>query len=120
MALSNYALNTAADAIAAVATHARIHTGDPGASGTSNVSTAGVETLTWGAASGSGDVSITAPVLFTGGTPSGAATHITLWDGDPGSGGTYVGSKALTGDQTFNSAGEYTLTDLDLDGTATA
>lgn len=118
MALSNAALNIAADAIAAAATHARLHTGDPGGSGTSNVASSAVEVVTWGSASGSGDVSISGPVQFTGGTPSGPATHITIWDGDPGSGGTFLGSQALTGDQTFNSAGEYTLTDLSLDGAA--
>ena len=108
------ALNAAANAVAALIDTARLHTGDPGASGTSNTTTAGVQTIAWGSAS-NGDITMTGTENFTGGAASGACTWISLWDGDPGSGGVWFWNLQLTGDQTFNAAGEYTLDSLVLD-----
>ncbi len=122
MGLSNAALNIAAGALTAAIDNVRLHTGDPGAAGTSNVATSAVRPVTWGAASGSGDAANSADINFTGGTASGPATHVSLWDGTPGSGGVFMGSKALSGDQTFNAAGEYTIAagQLSLDGSSPA
>jgi hypothetical protein len=109
MPMSPEGLNVAANAWAAATDNARLHTGDPGANGTNNVATSGLEAVTWGAAS-AGDVSLTGtPIDFTGGAASGPCTHVSFWDGVPGSGGVHMGSYALTGDQTFNAAGEYSL-----------
>jgi hypothetical protein len=92
MPLSTDGLNVAADAWATATNNARLHTGDPGAAGTNNVAASGPEAVNFGAAT-AGDVSLTGtPILF--------------WTGTPGS-STHMGSFALTGDQTFNAAGEY-------------
>jgi hypothetical protein len=106
MPLSTDGLNVAADAWGAAVNNARLHTGDPGAAGTNNVAASGPEAVNFGAAV-AGDVSLTGtPILFEGGAASGACTHISFWTGTPGS-STHMGSFALTGDQTFNAAGEY-------------
>lgn len=106
MPLSTDGLNVAANAWAAATDNARLHSGDPGAAGTNNVAASGPEAVAWGAAS-NGDVSLTGtPIVFTGGTPSGDCTHISFWDGVPGV-GVHMGNFPLTGDQTFNAAGEY-------------
>lgn len=107
MPLSPEGLNIAADAWAAAAINSRLHTADPGAAGTNNVAASGPEAVAWDAAV-AGDIDLAAPVVFTGGAASGPATHISFWSGTPGS-STHLGSFALTGDQTFNAAGEYTV-----------
>jgi hypothetical protein len=108
-------MNAMADHLASIATHASIHTAAPNSSG-SNESTAARQPIVWGAAA-SGDISITGSEAFTGGAASGPATHVGLWTAITG--GTFLGGFALTGDQAFNAAGEYTLTDVSLDGDPT-
>lgn len=56
------------------------------------------------------------PYAFTG-TPGAAATHALLFSAPTG--GTFLGFDALTGDQTFNAAGEYSLTALTVTGSST-
>lgn len=116
MALSNAAMTVAANALRSAMTHAQLHTGDPGAAGTSNVTSAARQAVTWSAATGNGDFDLAGPVAFTGGAASGACTHVSLWSAS--SAGTFYGSFPLTGDQAFNAAGEYTLTDVTFDGSA--
>jgi hypothetical protein len=109
MSLSAAGLNVAANALAAVIDNAQLHSADPGAAGTTSPTTAAVMAVTFGSAS-NGDISLTGgPYHFTGGAANGAATWVSLWDGVPGSGGVFMGAYALTGDQTFNAAGEYDL-----------
>lgn len=115
MALTNAGLNVMANALAAVATHASLHTADPGSTGT-NESTAGRQAIAWDAAS-NGDISLTGTENFTGGAASGPCTYVGLWSAS--SGGTFYGGFALSGDQTFNAAGEYTLSDITINGSAT-
>lgn len=105
MALNDTALNLMADALAAAAPYLSLHSADPGPTGT-NETTAGRGTAEWGAASG-GDIAITAAEAFTGGASNGAVTHVGLWSATTV--GTFYGSFPVTGDQSFNSAGEYTL-----------
>lgn len=114
MALNDTALNLMAEALADAALYASLHTAAPNAGG-SNESTATRLSIPWTAATG-GDISLVSALPFTGGTPSGPATHIGLWSA--ASGGTFYGSFALTGDQTFNAAGEYTVNSLSLNGSA--
>lgn len=115
MALNDTALNVMANALAAVATHAQLHTAAPNAAGTTNLTTAARQPIAWDAAS-SGDISLTGTETFTGGAASGACTHVSLWSASTG--GTCYGSLTLTGDQTFNAAGEYILNEVLLSGTA--
>ncbi len=96
-------------------THLQVHTAQPNASG-SNESSATRQAITWVTAA-NGDLVITADLNFTGGASSGAATHIGFWSA--ATTGTLYGWLPLTGDQTFNAAGEYTVTGVTITGTAT-
>lgn len=115
MALNDAALNIGTTAIKNAITHVSLHTGDPGAAGTSNTSTASRQAVTWGTVA-TGDVTSTGSINFTGGASGGAATHVGFWSASTA--GTFYGSQALTGDSTFNSAGEYTVTGLTLNSSA--
>ena len=113
MPLNDNALNAMADHLATLATSASLHSADPGATGI-NETTAGRQTVTWTGAA-TGDIAISAQENFTGGGASAACTYVGLWNG---AGTVFYGGFALTGDQTFNAAGEYTLETLTLDGSA--
>lgn len=115
MALNDTILNIGAAAMQAAMTHLQIHTAQPNASG-SNEATSARQTITWVTAA-NGDMVATVDIPFTGGAGSGPATHVGFWSA--GSGGTFYGWLPLTGDQTFNAAGEYTVTDISIPGTAT-
>ena len=114
MALNDTILNIGNAAMQTAMTHAAIHTAEPNASG-SNQSAAGRQAITWVTAA-NGDLVITQDLVFTGGAASGAATHIGFWSASTS--GTFYGWQALTGDQTFNAAGEYTVTGVTITGTA--
>lgn len=112
MPLNTSAVNVGAVAIAADLTKVGLHTGDPGAAGTSNTTTAAQKTVTFSASAGV--VSLSATASFTGGAASGPVTYVSLWSGT-----TYRGSQPIeTGDVTFNAAGEYDLTALTITGSA--
>lgn len=112
MPLYDPLLNIGADAMAAASGYAAIHTADPTAAGL-NESTAARKAVSWTTAA-NGDVQLSSSVSFTGGAASGPATHVALWSAPTG--GTCLASFALTGDQTFNAAGEYTVNSLALNG----
>jgi hypothetical protein len=117
MGLNNASLNLMADEWATIYTHLSLHTAAPDIDTGTNESTAGRVAASWPAASGSGDLTITNKA-FTGGASGGACTHVGFWT--LATGGTFGGFKALTGDQTFNAAGEYTITTLTVDGSSAA
>lgn len=118
--LNDNALNAMANALASLATHLGLHTADPGTTGT-NPADSARQPISWDAASG-GDISMTGAEDFTGGTASGPCTHVGLWgsagSGTPPTGGTFYGGFALTGDETFNAAGEYRVNDVTVNGAA--
>ena len=92
--------------------HAVLHTGDPGAAGTTNriggdFSTA--ESCSFSAASG-GERALAAQVDWTGLTPSQSVTWASFWTDSTGSPGDFEGKTALTGDSAANSAGEFSIT----------
>ena len=109
--LNTAAIQIGSAAIAAVLDTVKLHTGDPGAAGTSNTTTAGSGAATF--SSTSGVITLDAPVDFTGGAASGACTWVSVWDAT-----VHYGNYQLTGDQTFNAAGEYTLDSLTITGSA--
>lgn len=111
MPLADSVLDDAADGAVATLAFAQIHTADPEPSG-ANESTATRQAITWNAATGT-IASANATLAFTGGASSGPATYMGFWT--LASGGTFLGSRAMTGDQTFNAAGEYNITSLDVD-----
>lgn len=118
MALNDTALNAMADHLASVATHISLHTADPGVGGANEDATVVRQAAGWNAASG-GDIAISSARNFTGGTASGACTHVGLWSNGTNGTGTFYGGYALSGDQAFNAAGEYTVNTLTVNGSAT-
>ena len=114
MALNDTLLNIGAAAMQAAATHLAIHTAQPDAAG-SNQSAAARQAITWVTAA-NGDMVATVDLAFTGGAASGPATHVGFWSALTT--GTFYGWLPLTGDQTFNAAGEYTVTGITVTGTA--
>jgi hypothetical protein len=113
MPLTDATLNSLGTSLAALCTHASLHTADPGTTG-ANESSAGRQAVAFNV-DADGDLTLTVTENFTGGAASGACTHVGLWSAS--SGGTFRGGFALTGDQTFNAAGEYNLTGLTINGT---
>lgn len=114
MALTDATLNLMGTYLAGLCTHASLHTADPGTNG-ANESSAGRQAVAFNVDS-DGDLTLTVTENFTGGAASGACTHVGLWSASTG--GTFRGGFALTGDQTFNAAGEYNLTGLTINGTS--
>lgn len=114
MALTDAALRAMANHLASLATKASLHSADPGTTG-ANETTAGRQTIAWNPATGSGNLTLAAAVNFTGGAASSACKYVGLWDA---TGTTFYGGYALTGDQAFNSAGTYQLTNLAINGAA--
>lgn len=111
--LNNTAKNLMLDALGAVAVYASLHTADPGATGTSEVSGGSPayarKAITWNAASG-GDLDNNAnPVFDVPGSTT--ITHLGFWSA--ATGGTFYGSADIT-DETFGGQGTYTTTDVDL------
>jgi hypothetical protein len=114
MPLNDTILNFGNDDMQVRMTHAQVHTGQPDAAG-SLESSATRQAITWVTAA-NGDLVITADLVYTGGASSGAATHVGFWSAVTV--GTFYGWLPLTGDQTFNAAGEYTITGVTITGTA--
>lgn len=118
MPFNNAAMVVAANAIQDVALYGQLHSGAAGGSGTSNVTSAAREAITWATPTGLGDFALDAQLEFSGGAANGDVYSITLWSASTS--GTYYGEFPLTtGDTAFNSAGEYYVTAIDLTGTAT-
>lgn len=114
MPLNDPLLNIGANAMAAAATYLSLATSNPEPAGTNQATSARVAAAWPGAATG--DLTITNKA-FTGGAANGPVTHVCFWSAITG--GTFYGSVALTGDTTFNSAGEYTITSLTVNGSST-
>lgn len=113
--LNDDLLNIGATAMQNAATHAALYTAEPNAAGTTNVASSARQAITWITAA-NGDMVVTADAAFTGGAASGACTHVGLWSALTN--GTFYGYFALTGDQAFNAAGEYTLTGITVTGSS--
>lgn len=111
--LNDAALVLAANAVDGAITHMQLHSGAPGAAGTSNA--VGSRVAVNGTVDADGDISWS-NVAFTGLTANQAVSYVSYWSA--ATGGTYYGSAALTGDATANSAGEYTVTSVTETSTA--
>lgn len=101
---------TAKDAMldALTADRARLHSGDPGASGTSNQ--VGSLTAATFAAASSGSRALSAQVDFTGLSALQSVTWYSVWDNNGGS-PVFLGRGQITaGDVAANAAGEFSLT----------
>jgi len=117
MGFNNATMVVGASAIQAVTTHAQLHSAAAGSAGTTNVTSAARQAVTWTTPTGNGDYGLASPLNFTGGAGNGGVYSVTLWDASTG--GNFRGEFVLTGDAAFNAAGEYSVTALGLDGTAT-
>ena len=115
MALNDTCLNIGATAMKNAITHVSLATANPEPSGGSQATSARLP-VTWGTVA-NGDFSLAANLAFTGGAANGPVAYACFWSASTG--GTYYGSQALTGDSTFNSAGEYTITALTVNGAST-
>ena len=115
MAINTSEIQVGGAALAADIDHMTLHSAQPDATG-SNLTSAGAQAVTPSSSSGTVTIGSTS---FTGGAASGACTHVGFWHGVPGGGGTFRGWLALTGDQTFNAAGQYTVDSVTLTGSAT-
>lgn len=116
MALTDATLNSLGTHLASLCTHLSLHTASPGSGGANECSGGGYarQAVTFNV-DADGDLTISATESFTG-TPSSAATHVGLQSAS--SGGTFRGGYALTGDQTFNAAGQYDVTGVTILGTS--
>jgi hypothetical protein len=104
MPLNTAALSTARDAVATAAPFLAIHTATPDATG-SNQSAAARVAAAWSAG-------VSTSKSFTGGAASGPALFVGFWSA--ATGGVFYGYQALTGDQTFNAAGQYTINSVSI------
>lgn len=105
MALNNNGLNAAAKGVSDSAPYLSLHSASPDATG-SNETSAARQAVTW-VAGAAGVRQLSAAANFTGGAANGNCGWAGLWSASTG--GTYYGSIALTGDTTFNAAGQYTV-----------
>jgi len=116
VALNDAALELMADALAAEVTHLSLHSSTPNSSGSNEVTGGGYsrQSVTWNVDQ-DGDLTLASTVSFSG--PSeGTVTHVGLWDAS--SSGNFYGAFALSGDTAFNSAGQYNVTQLTINSTA--
>ena len=114
MALNDTALNVAGDAIAAAYPWIALHTSGTVADST-NESSAGRLAAGWSSATSGGNITA-GPLNFTGATPDGSIVRVGYWSAETG--GTYGGGSLLTGDQSANAAGDYTVTSITETGSA--
>jgi hypothetical protein len=103
MPFSSVALNQALDGV--TVDRIQLHSGDPGAAGTTNA--LGTKVAATFAAAGSGQRLLSADVLVTGLSPNQAVTWFSIW---LNTGTVFKGGFQITsGDTQANAAGEYTL-----------
>lgn len=107
MAFNDASIVVGANAIDAVITHFSLHT--TGAVTSSANESAAARVAVNGTVDADGDISW-GSTAFTGGAASGAVVRVGYWSASTN--GTYYGGSLLTGDQTFNAAGEYTVTSV--------
>lgn len=115
MALNDPALVIGATAIKNAVTHLQLFSATPNATGTTNA--VGSRVAATGAVDADGDITW-GPVNFTGLTANQAVAGVGYWSASTA--GTFYGYTALAGgsDLTANSAGEYTLTLISENSTA--
>lgn len=109
MSLSPAALVVGGNAIRAVLKGMQLHSGNPGTGGSANKTTAAPVAPVWTAVDANGNFGLSAPVAFAGGAPNGPVTYVSLWSSLDLTTATWYGNYALSGDQTADSNGAYTV-----------
>lgn len=91
---------------------AALHTADPGTAGTTGAAAGDAtrKSVTMAAASGGSKASSASAGPWTNGGTSETITHISLWTAS--SGGSFLGSAALSSSQAWVSSNTFTLTSL--------
>lgn len=91
----------------------QLHTGDPGAAGTANVSVGSTtrNAITWNAAS-AGSMTLATLSAWTNGGTSETISHVSLWTASTA--GTFVQSFALTASQAWVSTNTLTISTFTL------
>lgn len=107
MALTTARLNAAIDAALTGITHAQLHTGAPGGSGTSNVAANAARASVTGVGGASG-ASDTLTMAFTITGAEGPYNYVSFWTASTA--GTFMGDGALTPAETFAGAGTLNVT----------
>ena len=95
-------------------TYVKLHTGDPGAAGASNLSSVTTRpAVTWTAASGGSKASTGTPswANWAGANPE-VVTHISVWDAATNGTGHFLFSAALSASKTINAGDTLNLTSL--------
>jgi hypothetical protein len=116
MPLTDTTLNLMGTYLTTIGTHLTLHSADPGTTGTSLVTTASRIAAAW-TVDADGDLTLSGQAAFTGAAASTPVTWVGIWSASTG--GTFRGGFPLTGDTTTNAAGEYTVTQLTINGTST-
>ena len=111
--LTDATLNMMGTYLTTIATHISLHSADPGGTGASAVGTR--VAASW-SVDADGDLTLSSAAPFTGLSPNQGVTHVGLWSAS--SGGTFRGGFPLSGDASANSAGEYNVTGLTINGTS--
>lgn len=106
MAWNATALTAASAALASGYPYLSLHT-TGAVTSSANESTAARVAASWG--NSSGVLTVTSKA-FTGGAASGAVVRVGYWSASTS--GTYGGGALLTGDQSFNAAGQYTVNSI--------
>ena len=107
MAFTEAALNAAIDAALTGVTHIQLHTGAPGAAGTSNVA-AGVARAVVSGVGGATSAADTLTATWTIPGAGGPFTHYSLWTAVTA--GTFVNDGTLTPNESFAGAGTLDVT----------
>ncbi|MFV8173803.1 hypothetical protein [Mycolicibacterium peregrinum] len=114
---SDAAMALGANAIRSALGGAQLHTANPGAGGAASKSSAAMVVPSWTVVSGPGNFGLATPMAFSGATPNGPITWVSLWS-STGPGAIWYGNYQLSGDLTADSSGNYTVNELDLTGSS--
>lgn len=115
MPLTDGTLNLMGTYLTTIATHLTLHSADPGVTGTNMVTTTSRIAASWTVDS-DGDLTLSGASNFTGAPASTTVTWVGLWSASTG--GTFRGGFQLTGDTTTNSAGEFTISNITINGSS--
>lgn len=117
MSLNNAGMTVAANALRTALAYGQLHFA-PAGDGTSNLTTAARQALSWTTVTGDGDFTLAAIVSFTGGAANGPVYSLSFWSAAVA--GTCYGEVVFDGgsDPTFNATGGYEVTAVDFNGWA--
>jgi hypothetical protein len=115
MPLNKTGLTLLATTLQGVLLFGQLHSGPAGADGTGNVALPGRLPARWDTPDS--NFGLISAMNFTGGVPGSSVYSVTFWDAETDGG--LWSEEPLTGDVTFNAAGEFQVTAIDFVGTST-